>query len=116
MHDSLWQDWMNAALGVWLFLSPMIGLGELESALAWNAYISGVAIALVAVAGITSPQRFAEGVNLVLGLWVALFAIVTGSGTSAEGVYATGNQITVGAIVAVLALLALRAPLPKRIR
>jgi len=61
MHDSLWQDWVNAVLGVWLFFSLMIGFGELESALAWNAHISGLAMA---VGGITSPQRFAEWVTL----------------------------------------------------
>ncbi len=116
MQDSLWEDWVNAALGVWLFFSPMFGIGTPDGAMAWNAYICGVAITVVAVAGIASPQRYAQAVNLVLGLWVLSYGVVVGDTITAQAVYAKGNQIAVGGIVAVLSLIAMRAPLPRRIR
>lgn len=116
MGDTLWEDWVSAALGVWLFFSPMFGLGGVDNPMAWNAYICGVAITIVAVAGLASPQRYAEATNLVLGLWVLAFGVVVGESGTAAALYGKGNQIAVGGIVAVVSLIGMRAPLPRRIR
>lgn len=43
-----WQDWLNLALGIWLFFSPwMLGFSFDESAL-WNTLIVGIHALLAA--------------------------------------------------------------------
>lgn len=44
-----WQEWANAALGLWLVASPwVLGFVGVAAAL-WNAVIVGVAVALLAL-------------------------------------------------------------------
>lgn len=44
-----WQEWVNAALGIWLLASPwVLGFSGLATAM-WNAVIVGAVIALLAL-------------------------------------------------------------------
>lgn len=52
-----WEDWVNLALGVWLFFSPWIfGYAQLQPA-AWNSYIVGVLVGLISIWGIYAARQ-----------------------------------------------------------
>lgn len=91
-----WQDWVNLILGIWLFLSPWFGIGVTETA-AWNSWIFGAVIAVMAGWALANPQVWEEWVNLVVGIWVLIAPFVLGF-TELEG--AMWNHIIVGLIVA----------------
>lgn len=87
-----WQDWANAILAIWLFISPWVlafasaggttAAGTATSGggtAAWNAWVLGVIVFLVAVSAI--GRRFVlsqEWVNLVLGIWIFIAPWVLG--------------------------------------
>ena len=45
---SAWQEWINMALGLWLFVSPWILDFHASGALRWNAITTGVLVAALA--------------------------------------------------------------------
>jgi len=51
-----WEDWANLALGVWLFFSPWIFGYSSMTNMAWNSYIVGILIGLVALWGIVAAR------------------------------------------------------------
>lgn len=52
-----WQDWLNAALAVWVFIAPwVLGFVVLASA-AWDHWIVGVIIFLCAIATVFGGRR-----------------------------------------------------------
>lgn len=82
-----WQDWINLVLAVWLFLSPWIlnfggsayanavdtggfGAAANASAAAWNAWIFGVIVFLVALSAIGRMQVWQEWITLLIGIWL----------------------------------------------
>jgi hypothetical protein len=78
-----WQDWANLVLAVWLFISPwVINFGGAASTTAgaavppaasnaaWNAWILGIIIFLVACSAIGRLRAWQEWVNLLLGIWL----------------------------------------------
>ena len=88
-RSSNWQDWCSFILGVWLFISPwVLQFGSAPAAspagapgapppgglaagnAAWNAWVLGVIIALVAIAAIREVLPWEEWVNFVLGIWL----------------------------------------------
>src|SRR5690242_21444561 len=82
-----WQDWANAILAVWLFISPWVlqfgssapaaangaatpgDVGAVHAA-AWNAWVLGVIVFLVAVSAISRMDFWQEYVNTVLSIWI----------------------------------------------
>jgi hypothetical protein len=97
-----WQHWVNAVAAVWLFISPWVlqfgsaapaggtaaqgGAAAAAAApvaasvgsAAWNAWILGVIIFLVALSNL-GRMDFRQGwVNLVLGIWVFIAPWVLG--------------------------------------
>lgn len=55
-----WEDWINLALGVWLFVSPwFLGYAGTES-IAWNSYIVGALMAVIAIWGIVAARQSSE--------------------------------------------------------
>lgn len=91
-----WQDWVSLILGIWLFISPFIGLGVTENA-AWNSWIFGAVIAVMSAWALASPERWEEWVNLVVGVWVFIAPFVLGF-TTQDG--AMWNHLIVGIVVA----------------
>jgi len=106
MEKTHWEDWAILALGVWLALSPLfMPYGSLTDAAAWNSYIVGGAAAIFAVSTITSIEKWADWVNLLLGVWLvgAPFAL----GFYAAQEVAAWNHIVVGILIAASAIWAL---------
>ena len=61
---------VNAIAAAFLFLSPWLFGFSGEQAAAWNAWVSGLVIAGLAVAAIVQLQEWEEWISLALGLWV----------------------------------------------
>lgn len=92
-----WQDWINLILAVWLFLSPWIinfggsaysgaaetgaggyGASTNMAAAAWNAWIFGVIVFLIALSAIGRMQFWQEWINLLIGIWLFIAPWVLG--------------------------------------
>ena len=92
-----WQDWANLVLAIWLFVSPWVlqfavggqvaapgaAGGATPAAVsgstaAWNAWVLGVIIFLVAVSAFGRLAASQEWLNLVLGIWVFIAPWVLG--------------------------------------
>lgn len=111
MKNQLWQDWVNLVVGLWLFISPWLGLGELSSA-AWNSWILGAAIAIFAIAALSLPKKWEEWVNVVLGIWVIIAPFVLGFSTESGAMW---NHLIVGVLVLIVALWALQSPVHREV-
>jgi hypothetical protein len=94
-------DIINIVAGLGLLLSPWyLGFAAGTHA-AWNAWIVGVVIAVVAAAALIAFHEAEEWINLVLGLWTLIapwalqFSVVTP---------AMWAHVIVGILVALLAV------------
>jgi hypothetical protein len=95
-RSNAWQDWANLVLAIWLFISPWVlqfgagvqtatpqatvpggPVGAVSNA-AWNAWVLGVIIGLVALSAIGRLELWQEWVNLLLGIWVFIAPWVLG--------------------------------------
>ena len=108
-RENYWQDWANAILAIWLFISPWVlqygsgapagtaaetaggaagGVAGAVYAAAWNAWVLGVIVFLVAVSAISRMDFWQEYVNTVLSIWVFIapwvlgFAMLSGAAWS----------------------------------
>ncbi len=97
-------DGINILAGLGLALSPWFLEFTTVAAAAWNAWIVGAAIALIAVAALISFHRAEEWVNGALGLWAVIAPWVLGF---ADLQPATAAHVVLGLLVAVLAAVAL---------
>lgn len=98
---SHWQDWTNLVLAVWLLVSPWVlqfAVGPATAA--WNAWISGVIVAVIAGTALMRAQPWEEWTNLVIGAWLVISPWVLAFGSSAA---ATWNAVIVGLLVLALA-------------
>ncbi|HVS66443.1 MAG TPA: SPW repeat protein [Thermoanaerobaculia bacterium] len=93
-----WTDWVNALAGLWLFLSPWAMAPEVSSAAAWNAWIFGLVITLLALASFT--DRRAQWGNAAAGFWV----FISPWALTYQWVAMAWNAWIVGAIVTIVAL------------
>lgn len=91
-----WQDWANLVLAIWLFISPWVlqfgsgtavpapgagGAGgpiAATSNAAWNAWVLGVIVFLVALSAIGRMEFWQEWINLLLGIWIFVAPWVLG--------------------------------------
>jgi len=105
MKTNRWQDWINLLLGAWLFASPwlMNYADELPKA-AWNAWAAGAGIVLFAAVAMYMPKLWEEGINVLLGAWVAVSPWVLAF-TSNKDV--TTNSVVIGSIITLLAIWAM---------
>ena len=66
-----WQSWLNIIVGIWLFISPWVLGTTSDAATAWNAWIIGAAIVVVALIALGTPaSAAAPWINVVLGVWL----------------------------------------------
>ena len=95
-RSNRWQDWANLVLAIWLFISPWVlqfGSGSTvpppgaggggapiaeTSNAAWNAWVLGVIVFLVALSAIGRMEFWQEWINLLLGIWVFVAPWVLG--------------------------------------
>lgn len=89
--------------GIWLFVSPWV-YGAYTSGNAWNSWIVGAAIFLLACVRVSRPaySTAISWVNLVLGIWVFFSPWIYGYAGVNAGRFI--NSLCVGVIVFVFAL------------
>ncbi len=85
-------------LGAWLFISPFVGLGAVNSVIAWNSYVFGVAIVIFAIWALARPQQWEEWINFLIGLWLIVSPFVFAYYVTQQG--PATNHIVVGILVA----------------
>lgn len=105
MAMNRWQDWVDVAVGAWMFGSPWALKYASESMpAAWNAYILGALLVIFALVEVSAPKFWEEAINIVAGLWAIASPWVLGF--TFHGL-AMWNAIIVGAIVLAFAVWAL---------
>lgn len=100
-----WQDQLILLLGLWLFLTPWIFTYPIPSPQAWNAFVAGAVIAILAAFELYKTYFWAVVVNLLLGIWVAISPWVMKVASDRELMW---NELIVGIAVIVLALWEMR--------
>lgn len=93
-------DVVNAIAGAALALSPWFLGYVAETYAAWNAWLVGAAIALVAVGAVVAFHEAEEWVNLVLGAWAVVSPWALGFSTLAT---VPLLHVVVGLVVAAVA-------------
>ena len=106
-----WRDWAMLVLAVWLFLSPWIfGFaaaapgGEAVAAgfttAAWNAWILGVVIAVLALWAAFQFAEWHDWANGVLGIWLVVSPWILGFAALTAALW---NHVVVGLLIVALA-------------
>lgn len=88
-----------------------VGVGLTGDVAAWNSYVSGVVVAILALAAIARPQLWEEWVNFVIGLWLIAAPFVLAFADQAE---ATWNHVIIGGLIGADALWAALQYSPRR--
>lgn len=96
-----WQDQLILLLGLWLFITPWVFSYLIPSPEAWNAFIAGAVIAILAAFELYKTYFWAVVVNLLVGIWVAISPWVLRVAEQRDLMW---NQLIIGIAVAVLAL------------
>jgi len=96
-----WQDWVNLVLGMWLFITPFIGMEMVSSTAAWNGYIFGVIVVALSIWALVQPRAWEEWINLVIGVWLILAPFILGFTTETTAMW---NHILMGVVIGVDAL------------
>jgi len=100
-----WEDLANMAAGAWLFATPWVFHTMSNPAILWNSWLSGGAIALVALWALANPESaVTELTNGGLAAWTFFAPWVLHF--SNPSVVAWNTRI-VAMVVGVLALMAL---------
>jgi hypothetical protein len=100
-----WQDQLILLLGLWLFITPWVFSYPIPSIQAWNAFISGAVMAILAAFDLYKTYFWAVVVNLLVGIWVAVSPWVLKVADQRELMW---NELIVGLAVVVLALWEMR--------
>ena len=123
-RETRWQDWVTLALAIWLFISPwvlrfggpaVIGSGahsaaggassgqiDAINAAAWNAWVLGVVVFLIALSILGKVSLWQEWVNIVLGVWIFIAPWVLGFIHAAPS--AAKEHWVLGAVLAVISI------------
>lgn len=109
-QKSGWQDRANLVLAVLLFISPWAlqftgapAAGETggavgSSAAAWNAWISALVVAGLAVAALLRFLEWEEWLNGIVGLWIMVSPWVLGFSGMATAMW---TAVVLGALIAI---------------
>ncbi|HLK83827.1 MAG TPA: SPW repeat protein [Xanthobacteraceae bacterium] len=105
MIERVWKkeavtDVVNVVLGAFLFLTPWFYGYVSEPAASWNAWLSGIAVAGLAIAALAAFAVWEEWLNLVVGVWVAVSPWLVGFFANSTAMHL---HLVVGVIVAVVA-------------
>lgn len=93
-------DIVNIVAGLGLFLAPWLVGFSADAYAAWNAWIVGAAIAVIAAAALYAFYEAEEWVNLVLGVWAVGAPWVLGFSAVAPAMWV---HVIAGTVVAALA-------------
>ncbi|MBR1192108.1 SPW repeat protein [Bradyrhizobium sp. AUGA SZCCT0240] len=97
-------DVANLVIGLGLFFSPWAVGFSAESPMNWNAWLSGIVIAALAVAALAVFAEWPEWLTLAAGVWVAVSPWVMHFSPNAN---VTPLHVTAGILVAAVAALRL---------
>ncbi len=104
-----WTDIVNLLLGIWLFISPWVlqfaaasGTGSQFDNAAWNAWVLGVIVFIVAAVALSAYARAPEWLNLLLGIWIFIAPWVLGFALVGSSAAAWDHWV-VGALVFIFA-------------
>ena len=100
-----WQDQLILLLGLWLFITPWVFSYSIPSPEAWNAFVSGAVIAVLAAFDLYKTFFWAVVLNLLVGIWVAVSPWVLKVADQRPLMW---GALIVGIAVAVLALWEMR--------
>ncbi|HET6550397.1 MAG TPA: SPW repeat protein [Solirubrobacter sp.] len=98
--------WLNVIAGIWLIIAPFV-LGYGDGDPYWNDIIFGALIAVAAAArAIAAPRLpWLSALNMLFGAWI--FASAFWLESTSQAIW---NNVILGVVVFVLALLASSAP------
>lgn len=99
-RKELIADVFNVVLGAGLFLSPWIFGFATEMRASWNAWLSGLVIAGLAIAALAAYADWEEWLNLAVGVWVAVSPWLVAFHANMTAVWV---HLAAGAAVAVVA-------------
>ncbi|WP_072390872.1 SPW repeat protein [Hyphomicrobium sp. CS1GBMeth3] len=99
--SAYWQDVLNCLLGVGLFFSPWaLGFASEQTA-AWNAYVVGAIIAVMAFAAMVAFHDWEEWVSVALGTWLVVSPWLLGFSTVGSAML---THVVIGIAALVLAI------------
>lgn len=101
-----WQDAVNFLLGIALLISPFVLGFRADQTPAWNAYIVGAIIAIMALAAMFAFQPWEEWISAILGAWLIISPWVLGFNAGHSTAMTT--HVVIGIATLVLALWAVR--------
>lgn len=90
------MDWVNLALGLWLFAMPFFGYMPLASSAAVNGYLFGSIITVISVAALVREQSWEEWLNFAIGIWLLAAPFALGFTGNA---FAMWNSLIIGLII-----------------
>ena len=97
--EQRWQDRLTFALGLWLFMSPIITNPPVKlDMVTGHSSLMGLAVMFIAGAAIYRYKPWEEWLETVLGGWLIVSPVVLGF---TDMTLATINHIVVGAIIVV---------------
>ncbi len=97
-----WEDFLSAAIGVLVVLSPALAAGNFDTAVTVSTGFVGVTIVTLAMLELMSLQRWEEVLELLCGAWVIASPVVLNYGGPLRVWH-----FVLGGIVVALALLEL---------
>lgn len=108
-QKSGWQDWANIVLAVLLFIAPWAfqftgspGTPEVGDSAglsaAWNAWISALVVAALAIAALLRFAEWEEWLNAAVGLWLVISPWVLGFAAIPAALW---SAVVLGALIAV---------------
>jgi SPW repeat len=100
MQDKHPQDWANLVLAALLFISPWVLAFTADQYASWNAWISAVVIAALAIGALSFFQEWEEWLNLIAGLWVAVSPWILGFAATTNAMW---THVVLGLLVAAAA-------------
>lgn len=97
---------LNVLLGIWFFVSPWV-FGAAHTSNAWNAWIVGAALVILAAARMSAPAATGlSWINMLLGIWMFASPWIFGY-TANTGRFI--NSLCVGVVVFLASLSVLNA-------
>lgn len=97
-------DAVNFVAGICLMLAPWVLGFAGETKAAWDAWLTGAAIALVAIGALVAFAPWEEWLNLLLGIWAIIAPWALGFSALT---YAVAAHVVVGVVVALAAAIEL---------
>lgn len=109
-QKSSWQDWANIVLAVLLFITPWVfqfagsaeGTGVTEttavSAAAWNAWVSALVVAALAVAALLRFAEWEEWLSAAVGIWLVISPWLLSFASLADAMW---SAVALGALIAI---------------